>query len=120
MKILVAEDDPMVMKLYKAKLELEGFEVIEASDGRDALDKLKLKPDLILLDLMMPIMDGFEFLENIKDNKDYQKIPVIVLSILGQDVDVQRAKELGAVDYLVKSEMTPKQVVEKIRQYLPS
>lgn len=119
MKILIAEDDPMVTKLYKAKLELEGFEVIEATDGKDALTKLDLQPDLVLLDLMMPVMDGFEFLENVRTNPKYKKIPVIILSILGQEVDIKRAKELGAVDYLIKSEMTPRQLVEKIRQHLP-
>ena len=118
-KILIAEDDPMVTKLYRAKLQLEGFEIIEATDGQDALQKLSQKPDLILLDLMMPVMDGFEFLENIKKDPQHRNIPVIVLSILGQDVDIAKAKKLGAVDYLVKSEMTPKQVVEKIRQHLP-
>ena len=119
MKVLIAEDDPMVTKLYQAKFGLEGFETVHASNGEEALEKLPEKPDIILLDLMMPIMDGFEFLEKIKEKPEYKNIPIIVLSILGQDVDIQRAKKLGAVDYLVKSDMTPKQVVDKIREHLP-
>jgi CheY-like chemotaxis protein len=120
MKILIVEDDPMVAKLYKTKLEMEGFEVIEAGEGQDGLQKLSQNPHLILLDLMMPIMDGFEFLETIKKNQKYKNIPVIALTILGQDVDIQKAKRLGAVDYLVKTDLTPKQVVEKIREHLPN
>lgn len=117
MKILYVEDDPMMVKLYQSKFELEGFETIVAQDGKTALEKLAENPNLILLDLMLPAMDGFELLEKIKKDPKYTNVPVIVLSILGQDSDIARAKQLGAVNYLVKEEVTPARVVEIIRQY---
>lgn len=119
MKILLVEDDPMVVKLYQSKFDLEGFETVIATDGQEALAKLSSNPDLILLDLMMPVMDGFEFLEKVKKDPKYAKIPAIVLSILGQEADIKKAQKLGAIDYFVKEEITPGQVVERIRQHFP-
>jgi len=119
MRILLVEDDAMVSKLYQSKFDLERFETIIASNGQEALDKLPSNPDLILLDLMMPVMDGFEFLEKVKKDPKYAKIPVIVLSILGQEADIKKAQKLGAIDYFVKEEVTPGQVVERIRQHFP-
>lgn len=118
-KILIIEDDPVLIKMYKTKLVIEGFEVVTALDGLQGLEKLKtFSPDLILLDLAMPKMDGFEFLTEMKKNKKWEKLPVIVFSNLGQESDMQKAKELGAKDYLVKINLTPRQVVEKIRSYI--
>ena len=118
-KILIVEDNRVLVKMYKTKLDLEGFEVETAFEGKEGLEKLKdFSPDLILLDLAMPGMDGFEFLTELKKNEKWKKITVVVFSNLGQESDIKRAKELGAKDYLIKVNLTPRQVVEKIRQYL--
>lgn len=118
-KILIVEDDRTLVKMYQIKLTLENFEVEVAYDGEEGLEKLKsVFPDLVLLDLAMPKMDGFEFLEKMMVDSSLKKIPVVVLSNLGQESDVEKAKKLGARDYLIKVNLTPKQVVEKIKPYL--
>ena len=118
-KILLAEDDRLICRAYEASLKQEGFEVACAHDGEEALQKLgDFTPDLILLDLIMPNKNGFEFLEAIKPDAKLKKIPVIVLSNLGQDSDVERAKSLGAVDYMIKSDSSIQKIVEKAREYL--
>lgn len=118
-KILIVEDNQVLVKMYKIKLDLEGFQVETASEGQEGLEKLNdFSPDLILLDLAMPGMDGFEFLEELRKNEKLKEITVIIFSNLGQESDIKRAKELGAKDYLIKVNLTPRQVVEKIRQYL--
>jgi len=118
-KILIIEDDKSLVKMYKTKLKIEGFETGVAFDGLEGLEKLKtFSPDLILLDLAMPKMDGFVFLEKLKKEPKWQKTPVVILTNLGQERDVQKAKELGAKDYLIKVNLTPKQVVEKIKKFL--
>ena len=118
-KILIVEDDRTLVKMYQIKLTLENFEVEVAYDGEEGLEKLKnVSPDLVLLDLAMPKMDGFEFLEKMMADSSLKKIPVVVLSNLGQESDVEKAKKLGARDYLTKVNLTPKQVVEKIKRYL--
>jgi len=110
-KILLAEDDRLICRAYEASLKQEGFEV--------ALQKLgDFTPDLILLDLIMPNKNGFEFLEAIKPVAKLKKIPIIVLSNLGQDSDVERAKALGAVDYMIKSDSSIQKIVEKAKEYL--
>ncbi len=118
-KILLAEDDKFISLAYQDGFKRAGFEVIVAYDGVDALDKLKSKkPDLILLDVIMPQKNGFEVLEEIKNNPELKNIPVIILSNLGQDTDIQKGRELGAVDYLIKSNFSMNKVIEKIRKYL--
>lgn len=118
-KILLAEDDRLICRAYEASLKQEGFEVVLAGDGEEALQKISdFTPDLILLDLIMPNKNGFEFLEAIKPDAKLKKIPVIVLSNLGQDSDVERAKALGAVDYLIKSDSSIQKIVEKASEYL--
>ena len=121
-KILLIEDDQFIVKMYKTKLELEGFEVVTAANGEEGLQKLaEAKPDLILLDLMMPKMDGFEFLRNMKRMKDDKlHTTTIVFTNLGQEPDVQEAKELGVSDYLIKADTTPQLVVDKIKHYIGS
>lgn len=114
--ILVVEDDRFYGKIYKTKLDKEGYEVELTIDGKQALTTIqKKKPDLILLDLIMPGMDGFQFLEavNGKDKK-YGKLKILVLSNLGQEDDIKRAMELGATDYLVKASMSLAEVIAKI------
>lgn len=104
MKILVAEDDAFYQKFYTNKLQEKGFEVVLAVDGEDAIQKIAdTRPDLILLDIIMPKKDGFEVLTAIKSNSVAQNIPVIVFSSLGQEDDVKKAKSLGASDYINKS-----------------
>jgi len=118
-KILIVEDDQTLVRMYQTKLTLEGFEVEVSFDGKVGLEKLKdFSPDLILLDLAMPKMDGFEFLEHLSKEEKWKKIPVLILTNLGQEPDVEKAKALGAKDYLIKVDLTPKQVVDKVKQYL--
>ncbi len=118
-KILLAEDDKFISLAYRDGFKRAGFEVVWASDGKEAVEKAqKEKPDLIILDLIMPTMNGFEALEKIKADKDIKNIPVIIMSNLGQETDIQKGRELGAVDYLIKSNFSMKEVVSKIEKYL--
>lgn len=118
-KILVAEDDKFLMSAYKAKLTKEGFEVVVAPDGSEVVNILKnFTPDIILMDLVMPKLDGFGVLEELGKNSSWSKIPVIVASNLGQSEDLERAKSLGAVDYIVKSDLSMDELVKKIKETL--
>lgn len=118
-KVLVVEDDKFLIKAYQEKLTRENFEVVLATDGQEAMDKYKeSKPEIILLDLVMPIVDGFTFMENLAKVTDIAKVKVVVLSNLGQPEDIERATKLGAVDYLVKSDLSMKDVVDKINFWL--
>ena len=120
-KILLIEDDQILAKLYQAKFQKEGFETDLALDGQEGIAHMKtFNPDLIILDLIMPMMDGFEFLQKMKDDPDlsFKNIPVLVLSNLGQESDIRRANELGAKDFFVKADVSLAQMVEKVRKYL--
>lgn len=120
-KILLAEDEQFLARTYKNKLEVENFEVISASDGEEAVAMIRSeKPDLILLDLMMPIKSGFEVLQEIKGDESVKHIPIIVASNLGQQSDIDEAKRLGAVDFIVKSNVSLKDMAAKVKQYLPT
>lgn len=120
-KILIVEDDRFLLNAYKYKLERSGFEVITALDGEEALKVLKNDlPDLIILDLIMPNKDGFEVLEEIKKDLNLKKIPVIVCSNLGQPEDIKKAKELGASDYFIKSDLSLEEIVVRINKFLAS
>lgn len=115
-KILIVEDDKFLRELIVRKLLGEGYNVVEAVDGEEAIIKIKEnKPDLILLDLILPGADGFEVLSKTKADPLVASIPVIVLSNLGQKEDVERGLKLGAVDYLIKAHFTPGEIVEKIK-----
>ncbi len=116
-KILVAEDDKFLSSAYRFKLTKAGFEVQIAGDGAELLKILETyTPDLILLDLVMPVMDGFTTLQNIRLNPKYKSIPIVVASNLGQKEDVDRTKELGATDFVVKSDLSLDMLVEKINK----
>ncbi|MEA1963127.1 MAG: response regulator [Patescibacteria group bacterium] len=116
-KILLAEDDKFISKAYQDGLGRAGFEVIAAYDGNEALKEArKEKPDIILLDLVMPEKNGFEVLEEIKADNDLKDIQIIILSNLGQSSDIQRGRDLGANDYLIKSNFSIKEVIEKIKE----
>ena len=118
-KILIVEDDSFVLDIYQTKLSQEGYTVIEARNGVEGMKKLeKEKPDLILLDIVMPYMDGIEVLKKRKENDDLKKIPVILLTNLSQKEEINVGLGLGANDYLIKSHFTPSEVMEKIRIYL--
>jgi len=118
-KILIVEDDKYYRRAYKDGLEDAGFSVTLANDGKDGLEKAKSEhPDLILLDLIMPIEGGFDVLAEVKTDDALKDIPIIILSNLGQDSDVEKTKALGAVDYLIKSDVTMKEVLTKVKFYL--
>lgn len=117
--ILVAEDDKFLANAYRVKLQKEGFEVSIASNGNEVLDSLSKKiPDLIVLDLVMPIMDGFDTLEAIKKNDKFKKIKIIIASNLNQKEDIDRGLALGADNYIVKSDISIDDLVKKIRSML--
>lgn len=118
-KIMIVEDDSFVMDIYHTKLEQENFEVIEAVNGVEAMKKLQeVSPDIILLDIIMPYMDGLEVLQKIKGDDKLKNIPVVLLTNLSQKEEVNRGLELGANDYLIKSHFTPSEVLEKIKNYI--
>ncbi len=118
-KILMIEDDPFIRKLYRNKLILAGFEFEEATNGEEGLNKaIAEKPDLVLLDIVLPKKTGFDVLVGMKGNEKTKDIPVIMLSVLSQKSDARTALSLGAQDYLVKGKVTISEVVVKIREWL--
>lgn len=117
--ILIIEDDKFLRELISQKLKKEGFTISEAVDGEKGVTKAKTeKPDLILLDLILPGIDGFEVLAGIKKDHTVAGIPVIILSNLGQKEDIERGFNLGAVDYLIKAHFTPGEIIKKIKTVL--
>lgn len=118
-KILIVEDDEVLIEMYKMKFNEEGFDVNVAKDGVSGLDCAeKDLPQIILLDIILPKLDGFALLEELKKGAKTKDVPVILLSNLGQDSDKEKGEKLGAIDYCVKSDFTPMQLVEKMRNYL--
>ena len=118
-KVLIIEDDSYILDMYKIKFESSNFEVISASDGAEGLKILeKKKPDIILLDIIMPKMDGFGVLKAIKSNSAIAKIPVVLLTNLGQRGDIEKGLELGATSYIIKAHFTPSEIVKKINDIL--
>jgi len=116
-KILIIEDEQPLADLLAAKLEKEDYEVDCAYDGAAGYEKIKeWKPDLILLDIVMPKMDGYEVLEKL--NEDKIKIPVIIISNSGQPVEIEKTKKLGAVGHLIKTEFNPVDVIKQVKDYL--
>ncbi|OHA64389.1 MAG: hypothetical protein A2842_00685 [Candidatus Wildermuthbacteria bacterium RIFCSPHIGHO2_01_FULL_48_25] len=115
-KVLIIEDDKFLRELLSQKLLKEGYEVLEGVDGEAGLKKItEDKPDLVLLDLILPGKDGFEILTAAKSNPETANIPVLVLSNLGQQEEVEKALKLGAADFLVKAHFTPGEIVAKIK-----
>ncbi len=118
-KILVVEDDKFLRELIMRGLKKEGFKTVYAIDGEEGVIKIEEeKPDLILLDLILPGIDGFEVLEQIKKNPNLVSIPVIILSNLGQKDDLDRGIRLGAIDFLIKAHFTPGEIIAKIKTVL--
>lgn len=118
--ILIVEDDDFLLGLEASKLKKKNYEVITASNGTEALKTISdgTKMDLILLDLMLPDVDGFMVLEKIRDNKDLLSIPVIVFSNLSEDKDVNRVKKLGVSDFMIKSNFTLDELAEKVKSLI--
>ncbi|MFZ2310850.1 MAG: response regulator [Patescibacteria group bacterium] len=118
-RLLLAEDERAIAKALTLKLSLSGFEIETVTNGEDAISALKNKKfDLLLLDIMMPKMDGFTVMEEMKKMKN--KTPVIILSNLSQEDDAKRAKELGAVDFFIKSNTPLTEIISKINKFLNS
>ncbi len=118
-KILIVEDDIFLQGLEAGKLEKTGYEIISARNGTEALQKIH-EPgvDLVLLDLILPDFDGFDILKKMRETKELEKIPVLVFSNLSEEKDVKRAKELGAVDFMVKSNFTLDELAMHIQAIL--
>jgi len=115
-KILIIEDDKFLRELIAQKLIKEEYDISEAADGEEGIKKIEEeKPDLILLDLILPGIDGFEVLSQMKNKPALSSIPVIILSNLGQKEDVEKGLKLGAVDYLIKAHFTPAEIIDKIK-----
>ena len=117
--ILLIEDDKFLSSLLKNRLEKEGLSVTHAGDGEEALNILhQTKPDLALLDIILPKKNGFEVLEEIQNNPLIKDMPVMIISNLGQDADVIRGKDLGAIEYYVKAETSIDDLVMKVKNYV--
>jgi DNA-binding response OmpR family regulator len=118
-KILIVEDDKFLRELITKKLKDEGYETVGAGDGEEGLDKAKKEsPDMVLLDLILPGIDGFEVLSKIKDDPALSSIPVVILSNLGQREEVEKGLKMGAVDYMIKAHFTPGEITEKVKTVL--
>jgi DNA-binding response OmpR family regulator len=118
-KILIIEDEEMLVNMYESKFKTTGYDFIKAINGEDGLVAAQQqKPDLILLDVILPKMDGFLVLKKLKEDPNTKDIPVILLTNLGQDEDKEKGKAMGAVNYLVKANLTPTEVVDKVQEIL--
>lgn len=118
-RILLVEDDDSLANVYTTRLEAEGFTIMRVSNGEDALATVKqFQPHLVMLDIMMPKVSGFEVLDILRNSPDTMNLKVMVLSALGQEADKQKVMELGADDYLVKSQVVITDVVSRIRSLL--
>lgn len=118
-KVLLVEDDATLASVYRARLELEGFDIREVNNGEDALSAaLEYKPDLILLDAMMPKISGFDVLDILRNTPETANVRVIMLTALSQPKDKTRAESLGVDEYLVKSQVVIGDVVARIRHHL--
>ncbi len=118
-KILLVEDDAALAAVYRSRLELEGFEINEVNNGEDALSAaISFKPDLILLDAMMPKISGFDVLDILRNTPETTNIRVIMLTALSQPKDKERAEQLGVDDYLVKSQVVIGDVVARVKHHL--
>lgn len=118
-KILIVEDEEIILGLLKRKLEKEGYEVFIARNGEEGINKIKeIKPDLLLLDIVMPKKGGFEVMEYMRKSKEFKDTPVIVVSNSGQPVELDRARKLGATDWLIKTEFDPQEVIKKVKKQI--
>ena len=117
-KIVLIEDDETLAEVLYAELTEAGFDVSPAFDGKEGLKQvIEKQPDLVLLDLILPEMHGFEVIEELKKSRETEKIPVIILSLLGEDEDIKKGLKLGADDYIVKSSHAIAEIVEKVKNF---
>lgn len=118
-KIILVEDDKMLADMYITKFKKEGMDVMRANDGAEGLDMIMTeKPDLVLLDIIMPKLDGFAVLKEIRKDSSLKDTHVLLLTNLGQSEDVDKGKQLGADDYFIKANHTPAEIVEKVKYIL--
>jgi len=118
-KLLIIEDDPLIARLYEKIFTFEKYEVVMADNGQDGLDKARTEnPTLILLDIMMPKMNGLQVLEKLKADPDLKNIPVVMLTNLAGEKDAETALSKGAVKYIVKSEHDPKQISDMVKEII--
>lgn len=118
-KVLLVEDDPFLYKLLAQRLKSEGLDVTVATDGEQAVAKaIELRPELMLLDLILPKKNGFEVLAELRKRKEFAKLPVVVLSNLGQQEDIRQMKKMGVLEYLVKADYSLSEMVQKIRGHV--
>lgn len=118
-KIAIIEDDPTINQMYRMKFEADGFDVQLASDGERGVALVEaFQPDLILLDMQMPVMTGHEALKRIRSQSWGEKIPVIILTNMGEEESPKELRELGIESYIVKADLTPSQVVERVKETL--
>lgn len=119
LKILIVEDDQFLRDLFVMKLKKEGAKIIEAENGEEAFSKVKSEmPDLVLLDVVLPKLDGFDVLKRIRNDETISKVPVIFLTNLGQQEEIDRGLRLGADFYIIKAHFTPSEVVAKIKEVM--
>ena len=120
-KVLIVEDDTFLAGIYANKFEKEGFAVSLAADGELGLKLVKKEmPDIVLLDILLPKLDGFEVLEKLKADPALRAIPIVLLTNLGQKEDVDKGLKLGAADYLIKAHFMPAETVDKVKKVLAS
>ena len=120
-KILVVEDDLSISDLYHERLVEDGYQVFTAHNGRDGFSLVgSKKPDLILLDIIMPDVDGYEMLQELKTNKNTKNTPVIIFSNLSQREEIEKGLKLGASDFIIKTSVTPSQMAQKVEEFLNS
>ncbi len=117
--ILLIEDEPLLANLLKQRLEKENFKVIHVLDGEEGLRTLKsLHPDLILLDIILPKLSGFEVMERLKNDPTFGETPLVIISNLGQESDVERGRVLGAIGYFVKAKTSIEDLIKKVKVFL--
>ena len=117
--VLLIEDEPLLANLLKQRIEKEGFKVILNRDGEEALKTLhEVKPDLILLDIILPKISGFELMETLRADPQLERAPIIIISNLGQESDIQKGKTLGAIQYFVKAKVSLEELVQNVKLFL--
>lgn len=118
-RVLLVEDDDFLRKICKTKMEREGFNVSVAINGKEALKKIiEGDPQIVLLDIILPIMDGFEVLKRVKEDSSKSSVPIIMLTNLGQESEIEKGFKLGAEDYIVKAHLTVGEIIEKVKEIL--